>query len=293
VLALGDSLTLGADADGKLHPYADTVRAELPGLLLAQHQKQQQQQERSALSTSATVASSPPPASPPPPPPPQPPAVAVDVLSVPCAGVFEIGCSQATTVFDAGISAVNAKPKGYYDFAVVLVGINDLLRGGRPAAEVQPKIEALHAAILARGSSVLALPPLAAPGFVPSRDDVKDQQRRQLGALLADEARRRSLWTAREAAWRQAGGGGHAGIVFVPVEKGVGDATTAGPADQHHQQHSTHDLSLLDFWSMPEGQRRAKQWDGLHLTAQGSRELGGVVAKAMARAAAAPVGMAC
>lgn len=60
-----------------------------------------------------------------------------------------------------------AASAGYsYKWVVVLLGINDLLRGGKTADEIMPGLKQIWQMALDKGSSVLAIPPFAAPGFV-------------------------------------------------------------------------------------------------------------------------------
>lgn len=47
-----------------------------------------------------------------------------------------------------------------------MVGINDLLRMGRSADDVMSGLGQIYDAALGAGSNVLAIPPMAAPGFV-------------------------------------------------------------------------------------------------------------------------------
>jgi lysophospholipase L1-like esterase len=52
-----------------------------------------------------------------------------------------------------------------YDMVVVLVGINDLLAGGRKADEVMGALQGLYKRIADTGANILAVSPLGAPGF--------------------------------------------------------------------------------------------------------------------------------
>lgn len=61
----------------------------------------------------------------------------------------------------------SAKSSGHgYDYTVVMVGINDLLREGKSADDVMSGLRQIYDAALSSGSNVIAIPPFAAPGFV-------------------------------------------------------------------------------------------------------------------------------
>lgn len=53
-----------------------------------------------------------------------------------------------------------------WNVAVVSIGINDLLRGSLPAESIMAALQPLLDDTFARGVPVIAIPPLAAPGFV-------------------------------------------------------------------------------------------------------------------------------
>lgn len=53
-----------------------------------------------------------------------------------------------------------------WNVVVITIGINDLLRGGYPAADIMAGLQPLYDQTLAKGIPVIAIPPFAAPGFV-------------------------------------------------------------------------------------------------------------------------------
>jgi lysophospholipase L1-like esterase len=53
-----------------------------------------------------------------------------------------------------------------WELVVVMVGINDVLAGGRKAGEVMEALKALYTRCTDAGMSVVAVAPMAAPGFV-------------------------------------------------------------------------------------------------------------------------------
>ncbi|KAI8466501.1 MAG: serine carboxypeptidase-domain-containing protein [Monoraphidium minutum] len=134
--------------------------------------------------------------------------------------------------------------KKNYDWAVVMVGINDLLRVGKPADEVMKGLLDIYRPALEAGTNVLAIAPLAAPGFV-SRDDYKEGER----IKLADAIQKAGDW------WNEK----HPeGPTFLVANLGVN-----GP---------------MDFWKMDEAERA--QWldDGLHLKRAAYDRMGGLIA---------------
>jgi lysophospholipase L1-like esterase len=84
-------------------------------------------------------------------------------------GVFAIGFNEPITTIQASQQAFEeSKSRGIkYDYVVVMVGINDLLRMGKPADEIkQQLVQNIYKPWLESGTSVVAIPPFAAPGFV-------------------------------------------------------------------------------------------------------------------------------
>lgn len=53
-----------------------------------------------------------------------------------------------------------------YDLVVIMIGINDLLRGGSPADDIMAGLQPLFDETLAQGIPIISIPPTAAPGFV-------------------------------------------------------------------------------------------------------------------------------
>jgi hypothetical protein len=47
-----------------------------------------------------------------------------------------------------------------------MIGINDLLRGGRSADDIMAGLKPMVAKVLASNTPVILMPPFAAPGFV-------------------------------------------------------------------------------------------------------------------------------
>lgn len=83
-------------------------------------------------------------------------------------GIFAVGFNRPTTIVPVAMDSLNsAKYSGHmYDYTIVMVGINDLLRVGKSADEVMTGLNQIYDAALSSGSNVIAIPPFAAPGFV-------------------------------------------------------------------------------------------------------------------------------
>lgn len=83
-------------------------------------------------------------------------------------GIYALGFSWPTTIVPVAMDSLNsAKSSGHgYDYTVVMVGINDLLREGKSADDVMSGLRQIYDAALSSGSNVIAIPPFAAPGFV-------------------------------------------------------------------------------------------------------------------------------
>ncbi|KIZ01719.1 hypothetical protein MNEG_6244 [Monoraphidium neglectum] len=127
VLALGDSITQGSvPSENANHPYTLQLQKRLQAKL-----------RRPADVTNAAVGG---------------------------AGIFAVGFNNPVTLvpYAKEMLAKNAK----FDWVICLIGINDLLRMGRPADEVMRGLNDIYTPALASGSNVLAIAPLAAPGFV-------------------------------------------------------------------------------------------------------------------------------
>jgi hypothetical protein len=77
-------------------------------------------------------------------------------------------------IYQTGFSIPKKFPEFYreqlgfrkWDVAVIMIGINDLLRGSTPAAEIMTGLQPLIDETLAKGVPVISIPPFAAPGFV-------------------------------------------------------------------------------------------------------------------------------
>lgn len=84
------------------------------------------------------------------------------------AGIFAIGFNNPINLITNTERSLGAAAnKGIaYDYVVFMLGINDLLREGRSAADVMEGLKRLYSMALDRGATVVALPPFSAPGFV-------------------------------------------------------------------------------------------------------------------------------
>ncbi|GBF89342.1 hypothetical protein Rsub_02219 [Raphidocelis subcapitata] len=205
LLALGDSITMGSvPSANQNHPYTIELERRL----------------REKLGTGK---------------------VTVTNAGVGGAGIFAVGFQNPTTL---GPYAQQLLAKAKYDWIVGLIGINDLLRMGRSADDVFKGIMEIYKPALEAGTNVLAIAPLAAPGFV-SRSDSKEGERLKLHALLAKAS---SDWNA---------------------------AHPTGP------RFAVYDLGIkgpMNFWDMGEADRRWWLDDGLHLTAQAYDRMGNLIA---------------
>jgi lysophospholipase L1-like esterase len=56
--------------------------------------------------------------------------------------------------------------QGPWSVVVIMIGINDLLRGGKPAQDIMTGLEPMIAKVVATNTPVILMPPFAAPGFV-------------------------------------------------------------------------------------------------------------------------------
>jgi hypothetical protein len=83
-------------------------------------------------------------------------------------GIFAVGIHNPTTIPPVAERAIaDARASGSpYDYVVVMLGINDLLRMGRSAEDVRGGLARIYATALNAGARVVAVPPFAAPGFV-------------------------------------------------------------------------------------------------------------------------------
>lgn len=78
-------------------------------------------------------------------------------------GIFMTGFSNPTT-FGPWLESHMAM--GPWSVAVVMIGINDLLRGGRAADEIMSGLRPMLAKVLTANTAIILIPPFAAPGFV-------------------------------------------------------------------------------------------------------------------------------
>ncbi|WIA15988.1 hypothetical protein OEZ85_012727 [Tetradesmus obliquus] len=127
-----------------------------------------------------------------------------------------------------------------WDVAVIMIGINDLLRGGTPAAEIMAGLQPLLDETLAKGIPVVSIPPFAAPGFVAETDS-KEAERKKMAELLKAAAAARAAAT-----------GGQGPQIWVLDLQ-------AGP---------------LDFYKMSPEERSRWLDDGLHMTQFAYEQLG-------------------
>lgn len=56
--------------------------------------------------------------------------------------------------------------QGPWDVVAIMIGINDLLRGGRAADDIMNGLKHMIEKVLATQTPVILMPPFAAPGFV-------------------------------------------------------------------------------------------------------------------------------
>lgn len=56
--------------------------------------------------------------------------------------------------------------QGPWSVVVMMIGINDLLRGGKPAQDIMDGLAPMIDRVLATRTPVILMPPFAAPGFV-------------------------------------------------------------------------------------------------------------------------------
>ncbi|KAF8059432.1 hypothetical protein HT031_005237 [Scenedesmus sp. PABB004] len=180
--------------------------------------------------------------------------VFIDNEGVGGAGIFAVGFHNPTTIIPVAERAIQASRRRSrpYDYVIVMLGINDLLREGRSAEDVKGGLVKIYELALDSGARVLAIPPFAAPGFV-SKDDYKESERKKLAGLIAAVAAEQNA--------RRPGG---PSITVLDLQ--------AGP---------------MDFYAMDDATRG--QWldDGLHMTETGYDSLGRHIARAIARDAGA------
>jgi len=73
--------------------------------------------------------------------------------------------------------------QGPWDVVVMMIGINDLLRGGKPADDIMNGLKPMIEKVLATKTPVILIPPFAAPGFVQENDS-KEGERKKLAQLF-------------------------------------------------------------------------------------------------------------
>eukprot|EP00877_Chromochloris_zofingiensis_P003696 jgi/Chrzof1/13327/Cz07g29010.t1 len=210
ILSLGDSITAGAvPSANSNHPYTMQLQKALQDKLGGKY------------------------------------SVGITNAGVGGAGIFMSGFNDPITLVPKAQQEIkSAAAAGInYKWVVVMLGINDLLRGGKTADEIMPGIKQIWQMALDKGSNVLAIPPLPAPGFV-SKNDPKELERIKLARLIR----------AAAASWNN----GHSQGPKVNVLD-----LQSGP---------------LNFWSMSESDRNNWLDDGLHLKAAAYDRLGTMIA---------------
>eukprot|EP00879_Flechtneria_rotunda_P029938 GHRR01032405.1.p1 GENE.GHRR01032405.1~~GHRR01032405.1.p1 ORF type:complete len:206 (+),score=50.97 GHRR01032405.1:319-936(+) len=143
ILAIGDSITEGAVAGRSNHPYTWELENQLRKKLGAK--------------------------------------IVVDNRGVGGAGIYAQGFQNPTTLVPVAQQALSSRQK--YDYVIVLLGINDLLRQGKSAEDVKAGLQQIYDAALQTGATVIAIPPFPAPGYV-SQGDYKEQERQKLADMI-------------------------------------------------------------------------------------------------------------
>ncbi|KAI8466720.1 MAG: SGNH hydrolase-type esterase domain-containing protein [Monoraphidium minutum] len=158
------------------------------------------------------------------------------------AGIFASGFRNPTTLLPWLREQLSRGVQ--YDWVIALMGINDLLREGKPADQIMAGLQEVYLQSLLSGANVMAIAPLPAPGFV-SQSDFKEGERLKLHDLIRGAAQ---TWNSQNPM----------GPMFI-----VGDLGVEGP---------------MDFWKM--SPRERGQWldDGLHLTPKGYDWMGRLIA---------------
>lgn len=84
------------------------------------------------------------------------------------AGIYAVGFHKPTTIPPVAQAAIQgAADKGRpFNYVVVMLGINDLLREGRSADDIKSGLQTIYDEALGSGANVIAIPPFPAPGFV-------------------------------------------------------------------------------------------------------------------------------
>lgn len=139
--------------------------------------------------------------------------------------------------------------QGPWNLVVMMIGINDLLRGGKPAQEIMDGLVPMIDKVLAARTPVILMPPFAAPGFVQENDS-KEGERKKLAGLF------RSYCTAHAA--RTGGIGPQVWMLDLQA-------------------------SPFDFYPMPPSERSKWLDDGLHMTELAYDTIGDLVAAEIAR----------
>ncbi|WIA15985.1 hypothetical protein OEZ85_012724 [Tetradesmus obliquus] len=176
--------------------------------------------------------------------------ITIDNEGVGGAGIFAVGFHKQTTIPPLAERAIQrAKRHGTpYDYVIVMLGINDLLRMGKSAEEVKGGLQQIYGWALDAGSNVIAIPPFGAPGFV-SKDDYKEGERKKLADMV----------------------------------RGMAAGENSRRASSPKVAVLNLQATTMDFYNMDDAERSRWLDDGLHLTEFGYDVLGRAVARAIDR----------
>eukprot|EP00878_Enallax_costatus_P025278 GHUV01027041.1.p1 GENE.GHUV01027041.1~~GHUV01027041.1.p1 ORF type:complete len:215 (+),score=57.33 GHUV01027041.1:2152-2796(+) len=160
------------------------------------------------------------------------------------AGIYARGFRRSTTIPPVAAAAIRSASDHNrpFNYVIVMLGINDLLREGKSAEDVKSGLQQIYSEALNAGSNVIAIPPFPAPGFV-SKDDYKEAERKKLADLIKGMA-------------ADANGKQSARIIVMDLE-----------ADR------------FNFYNMDPSERSRWLDDGLHMTEMGYNILGRQIAR--------------
>eukprot|EP00878_Enallax_costatus_P027141 GHUV01029194.1.p1 GENE.GHUV01029194.1~~GHUV01029194.1.p1 ORF type:complete len:131 (+),score=33.45 GHUV01029194.1:2152-2544(+) len=84
------------------------------------------------------------------------------------AGIYARGFRRSTTIPPVAAAAIRSASDHNrpFNYVIVMLGINDLLREGKSAEDVKSGLQQIYSEALNAGSNVIAIPPFPAPGFV-------------------------------------------------------------------------------------------------------------------------------
>jgi hypothetical protein len=141
---------------------------------------------------------------------------------------------------------------------------------GDSAERIAQGLDAIYDAVQRSGARLVAIPPLAAPGFV-SHSDPKEHQRLELARLIKQSATRRNARAALEASFSSFSSSSASSSKSVVPSAGAGVPAMV-VVDEGEPGKA------LDLW-----QRREWLDDGLHLKPVAYDKIGEVVAGVIAR----------